>query len=55
MFLNPNIRNKLILKQRYHNDMKNNNFVPNVIDDTIYLQEESYIIEYNIVLSNDTD
>ena len=51
MFLNPNIRNKLILKQSYHNDMKNNQFAPDIIDDTIYLQEESYEIEYkNIVI-----
>ena len=50
MFLNPKIRNKLILKQSYHNDMKNNTFVPNVIDDTIYLQEESNIIEYKKIV-----
>ena len=52
MFLNPNIRNKLILKQSYHNDMKNNKFVPDIIDDTIYLQQDDKKeIEYkNIVI-----
>ena len=50
MFLNPNIRNKLILKQSYHNDMKNNQFAPDIIDDTIYLQEESTEIEYKKIV-----
>ena len=52
MFLNPNIRKKLILKQSYHNDMKNNKFVPDIIDDTIYLQQDDKKeIEYkNIVI-----
>ena len=52
MFLNPNIRNKLILKQSYHNDMKNNQFAPDIIDDTIYLQEDDQKeIEYkNIII-----
>ena len=40
MFLNPKIREKLILKQKYHNDMKNNKFVPDIIDDKIYLQQD---------------
>ena len=52
MFLNPKIRKKLILKQKYHNDMKNNKFVPDIIDDTIYLQQDDKKeIEYkNIVI-----
>jgi len=52
MFLNPNIRKKLILKQKYHNDMKNNKFVPDIIDDKIYLQQDDKKdIEYkNIII-----
>ena len=52
MFLNPKIREKLILKQKYHNDMKNNKFVPDIIDDKIYLQQDDKKdIEYkNIII-----
>ena len=51
MFLNPNIRNKLILKQKYNNKMKNK-FTPDFSDNTIYLQQnDKKEIEYkNIVI-----
>jgi len=40
MFLNPNIRNKLILKKKYMDEMDNNPFVlKRYIDDRVYLQE----------------
>ena len=52
MFLNPNIRNKLILKQQFNNDMNNNPFVPSINDNTIYLQTvtESNEIKYKTVV-----
>lgn len=42
MFLNPVIRNRLLQKKNYMNEMDNNPFIMKTfIDDRVYLQEES--------------
>lgn len=42
MFLNPEIRNRLLQKKQYMNEMNNNPFIMKTfIDDRVYLQEES--------------
>jgi hypothetical protein len=42
MFLNPTIRNRLLQKKQYMNEMDNNPFIMKTfIDDRVYLQEES--------------
>ena len=42
MFLNPTIRNRLLQKKKYMNEMDNNPFIMKTfIDDRVYLQEES--------------
>jgi len=42
MFLNPVIRNRLLQKKKYMNEMDNNPFIMKTfIDDRVYLQEES--------------
>tara|TARA_A100001015_G_C14902955_1_gene677161 strand:+ start:676 stop:1128 length:453 start_codon:yes stop_codon:yes gene_type:complete len=42
MFLNPTIRNRLLQKKKYMNEMNNNPFIMKTfIDDRVYLQEAS--------------
>ena len=50
MFLNPHIKKKLLLQKKYIDDIDNNPFVPNEIQDIRIIEEVSnYIPEHKIL------